>query len=36
MLEAVSDPELHASIVDLGMVRDVEVDEDGIVTSRSP
>src|SRR5687767_4234437 len=32
MLEAVSDPELHASIVDLGMVRDVEVDEDGIVT----
>ena len=32
MLEAVADPELHASIVDLGMVRDVEVDEDGIVT----
>jgi ATP-binding protein involved in chromosome partitioning len=31
MLEAVHDPELHASIVDLGMVRDVDVDEDGIV-----
>ncbi|HZQ78140.1 MAG TPA: Mrp/NBP35 family ATP-binding protein [Acidimicrobiia bacterium] len=31
MLEAVLDPELHASIVDLGMVRDVTVDEDGLV-----
>lgn len=31
MLEAVVDPELHASIVDLGMVRDVDVDEDGLV-----
>jgi ATP-binding protein involved in chromosome partitioning len=31
MLEAVVDPELHASIVDLGMVRDVDVDEDGVV-----
>jgi ATP-binding protein involved in chromosome partitioning len=31
MLEAVLDPELHASIVDLGMVRDVDVDEDGVV-----
>src|SRR3989440_7051794 len=31
MLEAVTDPELHASIVDLGMVRDVDVDDDGIV-----
>lgn len=31
MLEAVVDPELHASIVDLGMLRDVDVDEDGLV-----
>ena len=31
MLEAVIDPELHASIVDLGMVRDVDVDVDGVV-----
>src|SRR5256885_3939842 len=31
MLEAVVDPELHSSIVDLGMVRDVTVDEDGLV-----
>src|SRR5712691_6225689 len=31
MLEAVTDPELHASIVDLGMVRDVDVDDEGIV-----
>src|SRR5919205_1767857 len=32
MLEAVVDPELHSSIVDLGMVRDVSVDEDGLVS----
>ena len=32
MLEAVIDPELHSSIVDLGMVRDVTVDEDGLVS----
>ena len=32
MLEAVVDPELHSSIVDLGMVRDVAVDEDGLVS----
>ena len=32
MLEAVIDPELHSSIVDLGMVRDVAVDEDGLVS----
>jgi ATP-binding protein involved in chromosome partitioning len=32
MLEAVIDPELHSSIVDLGMVRDVSVDEDGLVS----
>lgn len=31
MLEAVLDPELHASIVELGMVKDVDVDEDGVV-----
>src|SRR3989442_69927 len=31
MLEAVVDPELHSSIVDLGMVRDVTVDEEGLV-----
>src|ERR1044072_4722427 len=31
MLEAVIAPELHSSIVDLGMVRDVTVDEDGVV-----
>jgi ATP-binding protein involved in chromosome partitioning len=31
MLEAVIDPELHASIVYLGMVRVVDVDEDGVV-----
>jgi ATP-binding protein involved in chromosome partitioning len=32
MLEAVIDPELHSSIVELGMVRDVGVDEDGLVS----
>jgi ATP-binding protein involved in chromosome partitioning len=32
MLEAVVDPELHSSIVELGMVRDVAVDEDGVVS----
>ena len=32
MLEAVIDPELHSSIVELGMVRDVAVDEDGVVS----
>jgi ATP-binding protein involved in chromosome partitioning len=32
MLEGVRDPELHASIVDLGMVRGVVVDDDGRVT----
>ena len=32
MLEAVVDPELHSSIVDLGMVRDVAVDEDGLIS----
>jgi ATP-binding protein involved in chromosome partitioning len=32
MLEAVIDPELHSSIVELGMVRDVTVDEDGLVS----
>src|ERR671918_1532219 len=32
MLEGVIDPELHASIVELGMVRDVEVGDDGAVT----
>ena len=32
MLEAVVDPELHSSIVELGMVRDVAVDDDGIVS----
>jgi ATP-binding protein involved in chromosome partitioning len=32
MLEAVIDPELHSSIVELGMVRDVDVDEDGLVS----
>jgi ATP-binding protein involved in chromosome partitioning len=32
MLEAVVDPELHSSIVELGMVRDVFVDEDGLVS----
>jgi ATP-binding protein involved in chromosome partitioning len=32
MLEAVIDPELHSSIVDLGMVRDVSVDEDGLIS----
>jgi len=32
MLEAVVDPELHSSIVDLGMVRDVFVDEEGLVS----
>jgi ATP-binding protein involved in chromosome partitioning len=32
MLEAVIDPELHSSVVDLGMVRDVAVDEDGLVS----
>jgi len=32
MLEAVVDPELHSSIVELGMVRDVAVDEDGLVS----
>src|SRR5882724_994849 len=32
MLEAVIDPELHSGIVELGMVRDVAVDEDGLVS----
>jgi ATP-binding protein involved in chromosome partitioning len=32
MLQGVIDPELHASIVDLGMVDDVRVDPDGRVT----
>ena len=32
MLAGVMDPELHASIVDLGMVEDVRVAEDGLVT----
>src|SRR5262245_16210465 len=32
MLRGVLDPELHASIVDLGMVDDVRVDPDGRVT----
>ena len=32
MLAGVMDPELHASIVDLGMVEDVRVDDDGLVT----
>ncbi len=32
MLAGVIDPELHASIVDLGMVDDVQVDPDGAVT----
>ncbi|MDQ1566411.1 MAG: ATP-binding protein involved in chromosome partitioning [Actinomycetota bacterium] len=32
MLEAVVDPELHSSIVELGMVRDVAVDEEGLVS----
>ncbi len=31
MLEGVNDPELHASIVDLGMVRSVDVDPDGVI-----
>jgi ATP-binding protein involved in chromosome partitioning len=31
-LRGVRDPELHASIVDLGMVRDVRIDADGRVT----
>ena len=31
MLAGVIDPELHASIVDLGMVDDVRVDPDGDV-----
>ena len=31
MLAGVLDPELHASIVDLGMVRDITVDPDGDV-----
>ncbi len=31
-LEGVIDPELHASIVELGMVRDVHVGDDGAVT----
>ncbi len=31
MLEGVEDPELHASIVELGMVSDVKVDSDGAV-----
>ncbi|HEX9504638.1 MAG TPA: Mrp/NBP35 family ATP-binding protein, partial [Acidimicrobiia bacterium] len=34
MLEGVIDPELHASIVDLGMVDDVEVGRDGAVMVR--
>ena len=31
-LRPVQDPELHRSIVDLGMVRDVEVSASGVVT----
>jgi len=34
MLAGVMDPELHASIVDLGMVEDVRVTDDGLVTVR--
>jgi len=34
ILAGVSDPELHASIVDLGMVDDVRVDDDGAVLVR--
>ncbi|MBM3660850.1 MAG: Mrp/NBP35 family ATP-binding protein [Actinobacteria bacterium] len=32
MLAGVMDPELHASIVDLGMVEDVRIADDGLVT----
>ena len=32
MLEAVIDPELHSSVVDLGMVRDVSVDVEGLIS----
>jgi ATP-binding protein involved in chromosome partitioning len=32
MLEAVIDPELHSSVVDLGMVRDVSVDDEGLIS----
>ena len=31
-LEGVIDPELHASIIELGMVRDVRVDDSGEVS----
>lgn len=32
MLEGVMDPELHANIVELGMVRDIEITTEGLVT----
>src|SRR6266508_1670930 len=32
VLRPVQDPELHRSIVDLGMVRDIEVRTDGVVS----
>jgi ATP-binding protein involved in chromosome partitioning len=32
MLAGVMDPELHTSIVDLGMVNDIQVSDDGLVT----
>jgi ATP-binding protein involved in chromosome partitioning len=32
MLESVIDPELHSSVVDLGMVRGVSVDDDGLIS----
>ena len=35
-LRPVQDPELHRSIVDLGMVRDVAPAADGSVASSSP
>jgi Iron-sulfur cluster assembly protein len=31
-LRPVQDPELHRSLVDLGMIRNLEVDEQGMVT----
>lgn len=32
VLRGVEDPELHMSIVDLGLIYGVEIDEDGLVT----